>query len=419
MGKINTGWKTFYILLYSFLFIFNPDNFISLNLIHLLFILAVFHLIIYGKIKVRLSLILYVMWCTAVIGYVLIMYITIWENDLLIRGYADFIFLIEAPVCALYIVNYININELFKKNIFALMISITCIQLVFVYLMLYDESIRSWALESSKIKDFESISNQYGLLRSFGLSSGLTYSMPMFLGVINVIFLHYAFFCQKISKRLFWLILSFLTVYAVILNAQVGLLPSVIYIFIILASGIASLFMNKLSGSLYITIAITLLLLAVYTLMSFGLMDFDSGAKPNTLARLSMRLDDVAQLLNGNVSGVFLELMNMHYLVNNQTQLIFGSGIDVFGKHSDIGYIRDINLIGIFGMTLFFLPTAFFVKVLYKSLKREYSSIVSLAIISSIPFFYFKGMIILNNDLMNFLILVIVYYCYKVNACEK
>lgn len=422
MGKIISGSKVSYILFFSFLFIFNPDNFTSINLIHLLFLIAAFDLFLSGKIrKINFNLfsVPYLLWCFLVIGYVLFLYVLIWESALLIRAYAVFIFLVEMPVCALYIVNFIYVNNVFKKNIFPLIIAVTIIQLLFVYLTLTNESVRDWILTSSKIKDFENISNQYGLLRSFGLSSGLTYSMPMFLGVINVISLHNVFFGERFNKKLLWLIFSILTTYAIILNAQIGLLPSIIYILLILVSGVFNLFIIKLSRSLCVTLCLSLLLFIVYAVLSLGVIDIGGGIKADTFARLSMRIQDVLNLLSGNVTGVFLELANMHYISGNDAQLIFGSGIDVFGVHSDIGYIRDINLIGIMGMVIFFLPIFVMIKKLYKSLKAEYDLIVAVTILISIPFFYFKGMLLLNNDLMNFLGLIIIFYCYKANLCEK
>lgn len=415
-------WKVSYILLFCFLFIFNPDNFTSVNLVHFLFLVAAFDLIVLGKIRniqFNLFSVFYLLWCSLVIGYVLLLYVIIFESALLVRAYADFIFLIEIPFCALYIVNFIYYNNLFKKNVFSLIIAVTIIQLIFVYLTLSNEGVRSWILTSSKIKNFESISNQYGLLRSFGLSSGLTYSMPMFLGVMNVIFLNNVFFGKRVINRSSWLLLSLLTTYAIILNAQVGLLPSLIYIGLVFLSGIFNLFIINWSRSLGITLGLSVLLFAVYTVLSIGIVDVGSGVKADTFARLSMRLGDVLNLLSGNVTGVFLELDNMYYFGGNETQLIFGTGIDVFGVHSDIGYIRDINLIGIMGMIVFFLPTIVMVKILYKALKLGYNPIVALSALISIPFFYFKGILFLNNDLMNFLVLTIIFYCYKVNRCEK
>ncbi|MDF7760038.1 hypothetical protein PU683_10905 [Kosakonia cowanii] len=422
MEKVILSWKVIYILLFSFLFIFNPDNFTAINLVHLLFLVAAFDLIVLGKIKyIKFNVfsVSYLLWNFLVIGYVLLLYVIISENALLVRAYADFIFLVEIPFCALYIANFIYSNNLFRRNVFCLIIVVAIIQLIFVYLTLSNEGIRSWILSSSKIKNFENISNQYGLLRSFGLSSGLTYSMPMFLGIINVICLNNVFFGKRVINRAVWLLFSLLTTYAIILNAQVGLLPSLIYIGLVLVSGILNLFIINWSRSLGITLGLSVLLFAVYTVLSIGIVNVGGGVKADTFARLSMRLEDVLNLLSGNVTGVFLELANMHYLGGNDTQLIFGTGIDVFGVHSDIGYIRDINLIGIVGMIVFFLPAVFIAKIIYKAINIEYNPIVASTVLISLPFFYFKGMLLLNNDLMNFLVLVIIFYCYKANLCEK
>ena len=421
MDKMISGWKVIYILLFSFLFLFNPDNFTSINLVHLLFFVALFDLIILGKIKqikFKLFSVSYLLWCFLVIGYVLLLYVIMFESALLVRAYADFMFLVEIPFCALYIVNFIYSKNIFRRNVFSLIIAVTIIQLIFVYLTLSNEGIRSWILTSSKIKNFENISNQYGLLRSFGLSSGLTYSMPMFLGVMNVICLNNAFFDKRVINRAVWLLFSLLTTYAIILNAQVGLLPSLIYMGLVFVSGIFNLLIINWSRSLAITLGLSTLLFAVYAVLSIGIIDVGGGVKADTLARLSMRLEDVLNLLSGKVTGVFLELANMHYLGGNDTQLIFGTGIDVFGVHSDIVYIIHINLIGVMGMISFFLPAVIIAKTIYKALKIQYNPIVASTILISIPFFYFKGMLLLNNDLMNFLVLVIVFYCYKANLCE-
>ncbi|MFM5697083.1 hypothetical protein ACET6X_05005 [Aeromonas veronii] len=276
------------------------------------------------------------------------------------------------------------------------------LQFFFVLISFSFDDVRNWILLTSKIENFDEISNQFGLLRSFGLGSGLTYSMPMFVGLSCVLAANLFSYSPGIATKIYWALFFLIGCITVLLNAQIGMLPLLIYMII---TGVFFLFsVNKWIKAFFI---IPIIFISFYYLS-------DIIMEQEYFKRSIMRFEDVSLLLNGHVAGVFLDLKEMHVFPKEQIDILLGTGVDVFGVSSDVGYIRDLNMFGVLGF-LVMMPVIFMVfHFAFINIKSRYGFIAAISLLLSIPFFYMKGMLFVNNDVFNAAVLLAInFFCMK------
>lgn len=407
------GVKCVLLILFCFFFLFNPHNFTSINPIHILFLISFLY---FSFFKTE---VLYVISSHNIITFCIFLFflffyfigfLFFFSNDAVFsKGYVFFVSFIEVPICALFINVFLMNNNLFKLSIYRLMHYVLLLQFFFVLISFSFDDVRDWILLTSKIENFDEISNQFGLLRSFGLGSGLTYSMPMFVGLSCVLAANLFSYSQGIARKIYWALFFLAGCITVLLNAQIGMLPLLIYMII---TGVSFLFsVNKLIKAFFI---IPTIFVSFYYLSDFIM-------EQEYFKRSIMRFEDVSLLLNGHVAGVFLDLKEMHVFPKEQINILLGTGVDVFGVSSDVGYIRDLNMFGVLGFLVMVPVVLMIFHFAYINLKSRFGFISALSLLLSIPFFYMKGMLFVNNDVFNAAVLLAMnFFCikrYRLNVC--
>lgn len=408
------GVKCLLLLLFCFFFLFNPHNFTSINPIHILFLISCVYFSFLKKDA------LYIISSHYIITYFIFLFflffyfigfLFFFSNDAVFsKGYVFFVSFIEVPICALFINIFLMNNNLFNLSIYRLMHYVLLLQFFFVVLSFLFDDVRNWILLTSKIENFNEISNQFGLLRSFGLGSGLTYSMPMFVGLSCVLAANMFSYSLGIVGKIYWALFFLTGCITVLLNAQIGMLPLVIYLSITATSVFFDV--KKWIKALFIIPGIVF---SFYYLSDFIM-------EQEYFKRSIMRFEDVYLLLNGQITGVFLELKEMHFLPEEQINILLGTGIDVFGVSSDVGYIRDLNMFGVLGFLVMIPVVLMIFHFAFINLKSRYGFITALSLLLSIPFFYMKGMLFINNDVFNAAVLLAMnFFCmrkYRLNVYE-
>lgn len=397
--------ESFFLYIFTFLFIFNPSNFFDFNLIYILTLISMIYLFfkkdtLYSLISNKRTFSL-IFLCIYLFVYLSILYL-LGENDALYRAYV-ILLVIMAIFCSLMI------SSMFGRvygydfiKIIRFIVNIGFLQLFFVVLALVSPEFREWTLSTARQEDILSISNdEFGGIRSFGLASGYTSTFPMFMGVCSLFCFYLFLYFDKLNYKLFYLLGTFLFTLSVILNARIGLIPLILYsvffpIFFLLNFKHKSKTLLFLVGLVFIT-------------ASFS---FSKLLNSTYFERLRMGLDDVNNLLIGKASGNFEVLAEMWFFPNNVYELMFGTGSDVFGRYSkgsDIGIVRDIYMYGLLNVLFVSLVLFYVIMPLFKIFSKKFGFLFVIIFINSFFIFYFKGLIFSSNEIMNLLFILIVF----------
>ncbi|MDN5638443.1 MAG: hypothetical protein L0G48_09865 [Staphylococcus equorum] len=281
-------------------------------------------------------------------------------------------------------------------------VNIAFIQFVFVVLTLIFPDFREWILSTARQEDILDISNdKWGGLRSFGLASGYTSSLPMFMGICSLFSFYLFVYFDKLSLKISYFICSFLFIFTVLLNARTGLTPMVLLGFFF---PIFFLFNLKKKSKTLI-----FLIISAFILTSFS---HTTLLESDYLERFRMGLEDVNNLTLGKFTGNFEVLSDMWFIPENIYNLIFGSGKDVFGLYShgsDIGIIRDIYMYGLLNVFVISIVLFYASIPLFKVFSKFFDNLFVIVFVLSFFIFYFKGLILSSNEVMNLLFILIVF----------
>jgi len=400
--------KKFFLFIYVFLFLFNPTNFASINLLYILSAVAVFNILAFpGRYLFFLNskyLLVLLFFLLYLVVYLLIFYFS-GGLDSLYRIYIYFL-VFFAVLCSLFVVVcfsriYANDFNLFSN----FLINVGVFQLLFVLLTLVFSDFRGWVLETSRIENIVSISNDYGL-RSYGFANGYTSTFPMLMGLYALFMIYRVLNFKNLRISFFYDLLLFgLFILSVVLNARIGLVPVVIYV-----------------SFIFFTISYDLrrypsfLLLALLILFIFTFVDLDGFQQ--YFERLLAGWYEVVELFKGNHIGTFEVLSQMLHLPDDYFHLLWGYGLSVFGEQdnflfsSDIGFVKDVYIFGLVNTILLFFVLSYFSYPVFLYFKKNFGLFFVLSFFLSFVFYYTKGSIFAASEVYNFLILLVIFQIY-------
>lgn len=399
-----------FLYIYTFLFIFNPSIFSKINLVFLLSPLAIFFLLLapltYKKYLSNRRVFLFIVVNTLFFIFLFSYYLT-GALDSLPRAYS-FIFLILNSICAMTV--YFLYQRIYDKKISSVMnfiLRIAGIQIVFVILTLWLPGFREWVLLSAREESIYNIANDLGAgLRSYGLASGYTSSFPMFMGICSLISIYFFNISRSIISKIKYLILTMLLLLSVILNARIGLFPIVIWTVL---SPLYYLYRRNIKLLFLILIFV---LIIPYFLMKYNVLNSE------LFFRINQGIEEIVQLINGNITGTFETLYDMWFFPKNALDLLFGQGINIVGANtnsSDIGFIQDVYMYGLIPTFLLIIFLIYFFKPLSMLMRKRFGIIFNIVFFLSLIAYYMKGMTFYSNEVVNTLIFLAVFaiFTYK------
>jgi hypothetical protein len=308
----------------------------------------------------------------------------------------------ESAVISLFICNRAyEYYDRQAKGIYQLIFAVLLVQTFFVLLSMLVPEFRDWVLSNSRQEGLVELSNQFGILRSFGLTEAFTSTTPMLLGLSSALIFYQAFSQRFSYRNIFMIFCCALFVLSAAVNARIGLVP-IILSFMILT---ASFFYNQRIFFKWFSISLFL--------SSIGFWLFTIYSDAAILKRLLSAKEEILALFELQLSGTFLTLYKMHFLPADALGVLTGTGIDVFRSgtlHSDVGYIVDINLIGILGSIILWSGFMFLLLPALKSIKSYFGLNAVILTCFSLFLFYFKGASIAANDLTKCIMLLSFYF---------
>jgi len=245
--------------------------------------------------------------------------------------------------------------------------------------------------------------------RVYGLSGGLMYAMPVVQGFIAIIALEFS-----VRKSLKYLIYIPLLLLSAVINARTGIIVFILGTIVLLTLNI-----NKISFKKIIRIIILLIVIIKVTTITFGYIENTSSV---TMDWIKDGYYETKALFSGDMTGYYNAVSNMFFLPDYST-LITGSGDmpyinNYMGKKSDIGYINDIFLGGIFFTILLYSSLLLY----FKSGRRKkcwasrYLTILMpiIMLVVNIKGFAFK-----QNEFVNLFIFISTLLIYKKSNTKK
>lgn len=387
--------------IFGFLYIFNITNFFPINIAYILMLITFVVIFFNFKLFIKIISIKRIMILNIFIIYIscyLLLSYNLDNSDQLSRVNVFIVLLVSIFNAITFVIMYIKIYGNNFDKIYNILQIFLYVQIFFIILAVVSSDFREWTLLSNLDKSLYSISNDYGSLRSYGLANGYTAAFPAFLGISILFLLFFIINKKNTFTKIKNTLLIFILLFSIIINARIGLSPFIIFIFLYPLIFIIN-FKTKVNIIYFFYIYFMILVVVAIVMLFYNSIYFE---------RLLIAFDEISFLINGDKVGTFYVLEKMFFLPNN---LIFGDGIETFGsieKSSDIGFIRDINMFGVFNLSLLVLVLIYISIPLIKILINEFGKIFILIFFLSLLIFYFKGIIFSANELTHFLLIVII-----------
>ena len=399
-----------FMYVYGFLLIFNPSNFFSFNLLFLLTVFS-FCIIFFTKNSIinfysNKRFLVFTIFNICYFLYYFILSPDVDSN----RGYTIFITYLGVLNAYAFILIYIRNNDLNFDKFLKFITNIMLIQIFFVLLSVFIPEFRNWTLSTARSDSLVSVSNDHGFMRSFGLSLSYTAGLPMVMGTCSLFVAYFLIEEKNIFLKIRYLITLLLFLFAVVVNARIGLMP-IIFLVIFLPLIIFAHIKNIFS---YLAVMVGVIIL--YFIFS------DSIKQSSYLERMQEGVQEVESFFAGRKEGNIEALYEMFILPDNNYNLFFGQGLETFGSlsiSSDIGLVRDVYMFGLLYVILFFLVFYYLMKPLLGSFRERFGYPFIIVFILSLLAYYGKGMIYSSTEIYNLLFILCVFCCLKISLDRK
>uniref|UniRef100_UPI004056F7F0 hypothetical protein n=1 Tax=Agathobacter sp. TaxID=2021311 RepID=UPI004056F7F0 len=397
MTQIKNKYEVIYCYVFVFVVIFQPV-FLPFNILHIMSLMSI---VILFKNKDDIESLLrreYICFLGLNLLFLFYSVIRLFINQNYVAIYASFLFVIEAQLCIF--TAYLLCR---KNNLEAVSVIENCavVQALFAIVCLVFPFIQELVINLYVSNGFPIETTWFIGKRFFGLSSQLTYTMPIVQAVIAIIILKRCFEKGFSIQRLFSVAVLLLSS---VINARTA--------FVVIGVGILYIIYEERKRLLQIPAKIYGIAVLV---ISIGCI-ICSMISPLTFSWIKEGLSEFIFIFTGKGdTPYFNDLLNNYLFFPKEfLELIFGQGVNVFntlvdGRRSDVGYIIDIWLYGIIGCILKYAGTLYALRELIKKNKDAVFLILVLLICN------IKGIAFENNELMSFISFFILIYGNQVS----
>ncbi|UGV31817.1 hypothetical protein LO767_04830 [Halopseudomonas aestusnigri] len=285
---------------------------------------------------------------------------------------------------------FIN-SEYFAQEIYLSVVIASVFTFILFFVPSFDSFYESIQLDGY-YERYSSFEYRY---RAYGIAENLTFTYSFVLGLC-------AGYSLILSRRS-WLYLFFvpLFIFGVSVNARVGFLGFVLFVFYIVARG---------------GVIAKLLVFISFLVIAAWLSFFSNNFLQENAWALGFFLD-ISNFLVYGFSGdnIFATLVNDHFVIpSSLLDLLFGSGKSIYvgaEQASDVGYILQLNYGGFLLLVLLFFLVLFMSMRLFKVLgfRHWYSWFFPVSIL----LLNFKGFIFAMTPGGRFLVLLYIFFIFR------
>ncbi|WP_336866206.1 hypothetical protein [Peribacillus frigoritolerans] len=400
-----------FIVLIIFLFIYQPPI-LSVNVLHIIGVFSWMYIILNNKLVskvinfntvLKIYIILIFFWIYLVI-------VTLFNENSILNTFDFLYWMFEIlPICIMLCVHFSRK----KYSIYD-----------FINILLIVGTIQGVAALSAffvpSIKDsFVNLLVNYGYsaidlasIRMFGIASNLTFSTPILQSVLASLSIYLA-----INKRWNYIFFAPLLFFSAIINARTS--------FIIIAIGLLAIIIasKRLNFNNFIRVAITGVVLVISINFGSSLLEENSTETFDWIVTGYNEIVDLFKEGPNQTEGYFSYINSSErYILPDGFGILFGVGERIlkannYGVRSDIGYVNDIWLGGIFYSIFIYL---FLILIIYKIGRSIFIDIrlakfISILLFGTFLFSNIKGYIFTMNNMTNLLFLIFAFLVLKKN----
>jgi hypothetical protein len=385
-----------FILFFLFLFIFTPRLYMPFSVVHILTIISLYYLItkrrkffigIVNSPKLRVFLILH---CFLIIYTFAINFLstkdfsaTYWAASTVLEVLPCSIF-----ISILCITQNYDINKFYNIILTVGMLQVACVILSMIF-----PGLRNWMIESSGSPDLMALYGNIGMFRIYGLATGYTFTMPLYLGLCVILSFVLGMFR---SYRYYFLIPFYLVSIAV--NARIAITSLFIVSILTLVVKFRS---NPFKQILNI------ILLVFFIIIVVQIVDYQAvkSSSLNGWVWFNSGIKEITNYYHGEVGGNLAYLTDSMWFMPRGINLLLGSGENAAG--SDIGYVINLHYGGLVLSILLYLP---YLWILMKySSANQIEKIINLSIIVYLFIANAKGNLFMPNEVIKGVLILIVF----------
>lgn len=414
-----------YLVIYTFIFVFAPPFFPTVNIVIILSIVSLFSILIKYKKDFNFVIknsgiasfvkcfFIYILYVTMIILVNFLLGERVQITNYITSYYQYFMILPVSFICVIYLIMKGIRLGLSKDQFMFLFIYASLIQLVLVILAIIFPTVKSFfvdimyrntgevLLTNSWVthRRFNGFANN--MLDLFGFSIGILGTIPLFL--------------KATMKNKKYLILVPLISIISLMNARSGLIIIMIGIILYVIYSMRSSRKQILSN---------IILFLVILIISSVLFFYINRIMPDTIAWVINDFLSFFGLSDNSVSNSLAEVYfsDKFWNIPSIEYLFIGTGHTLYGLKgvsSDIGYINELWRSGLFGIIILF--TVFF--NLFKTLKREnercYRILIFFFLISFISFNFKANALNYNGGIVTILAITYYFSCWNYKHRKK
>jgi hypothetical protein len=270
------------------------------------------------------------------------------------------------------------------------------LQVGFVVLAMLFPELRDWIIKGAG-PDLVELYGNIGIFRLYGLSSGYTFSMPLFQGLCVIISFALGAFR---SSRYYFLIPFYL--FSIAVNARIA----IISIFIVSFITFFFKFKTHPFKQIFSIIFISLLVLLVVQIVQY---EAENSSSLNSWVWFNSGIKEIISFIGGEPIGNLSYLTDTMWFMPEGIDLFLGSGKKAFGSYrsSDIGYVVNLHYGGVIYSMLLYIP------YLWLLMKYSRANLIEKTINVSVLFYLFianaKGNIFTPNEFIKGVLILIVF----------
>ncbi|MGW8159260.1 MAG: hypothetical protein ACWGKN_12260 [Desulfoprunum sp.] len=273
------------------------------------------------------------------------------------------------------------------------MLQVFCITLTIIF-----PEFRKFIIDNSGSEGLEDVFTRVNEFRIYGLARGYTFTMPLFQGLCIVIATALGFF--KTSK---YFLLIPIYIFSIAINARIALISILIVPFVILFIGIKKNPGKKIFG-------LIILLVSIYFVPQFISYKADNSSLYSTWSWLNSGIEEIIDFKSGEIAGNLYALTKTMWFYPEGIELLFGTGVDVFGgiaKSSDIGYVINLYYGGVILSILIYIPYIVLLMTYCKGNLIERT--VNISVLVYLFLANFKGNVFRPNEIINGVLVLIIF----------
>jgi len=232
-----------------------------------------------------------------------------------------------------------------------LIVNVSIIQSLIAFLMIGFSGFRSSMFAIMKGNGLDVAGQAFFEYRAFGLTSGYTFAMPVFMAAAAII----AWYLGLCKSR-HYLVAVPVILGAAIVNARISIFLALLGMLVVLAYAVKR---REIKHTKYLIATITTTGLIVFYVMNYIISEY-----PGMDTWISAAFTETSAVSGGESVGTFAALKGMLHFPSGAA-LFFGEGISVFGgliygiPESDIGYVGDAYMGGLILHLLLYLPVIY------------------------------------------------------------